>query len=201
MDLIPVRNAKAASSAKEFKTAEFTIPIERQQQMGVTYSEARLRQIRLDLRSVGTIEVDKAHTFDCVSRVDGYIEQLLVTSPGERVVAGQPMMTIYSGDLRAPEQEFVNLLKVQGNGSVATPWRDQAIDAARRRLKYLNISPAKCIIADKLSLPIASFSWGGDTFHHGGDRDLVPATCPSSNSSMVDCLTYPQIRVCRDPIL
>ena len=143
MDLIPVRNAKAASSAKESKTAEFTVPVERQQQMGVTYSEARLRPIRLDLRSVGTIEVDKAHTFDCVSRVDGYVEQLLVTSPGEHVVAGQPIMTIYSGDLRAPEQEFLNLLKVQSNGSVPTTWRDQALEAARRRLKYLNVSPTQ----------------------------------------------------------
>jgi membrane fusion protein, copper/silver efflux system len=140
MDLIPMRNAKAASSAKEFKTAEFTVPIERQQQIGVTYSEARLRPIRLDLRSVGTIEVDKAYTFHCVSRVDGCIDQLLVTSPGEHVVAGQLIMTIYTADLRAPEQEYVNLLRVQGNVST---WRDQALDAARRQLKYLNVSPTE----------------------------------------------------------
>src|SRR5262245_11546629 len=69
MDLIPVRNGKAQSSDEEVKTAEFTVPIERQQQMGVSYSEARLRPIRFDLRSVGTIEVDKANIFDCVSRL------------------------------------------------------------------------------------------------------------------------------------
>jgi membrane fusion protein, copper/silver efflux system len=141
MDLIPVEKGKVEASAGEFVTSEFTVPIERQQQMGITYSEARLRPIRLDLRSIGTIEVNKAHTFDCVSRLDGYIEQLQVTSPGEHVVADQPLMTIWSADLRAPEQELVNLLKVEKSGSVPAASLDQLFDAARRRLKYLNVSP------------------------------------------------------------
>ena len=50
-------------------------------------------------------------------------------------------MTIYSPDLRAPEQELVNLLKVQEGGSVAPESLDQLINSARRRLQLLNVSP------------------------------------------------------------
>src|SRR5260370_2149935 len=99
---------------------EFIVPVQRQQQIGVTYAEVRSRHIRVDIRSVGTLEADQAQIFECVSRADAYIGHLHVTSQVERVVVAQPLVTIYSPDLRSPEQELVNLLKVQTNGSVAS---------------------------------------------------------------------------------
>jgi len=132
---------------------EFIVPVQRQQQIGVTYAEVRSRQIRVDIRSVGTLEADQGQIFECVSRVDGYIEQLHVTSPGERVVVGQPLVTIYSPDLRAPEQELVNLLKVQVNGSVGPASMDQLIDSARRRLLLLNVSQSEISELERTGQP------------------------------------------------
>jgi Cu(I)/Ag(I) efflux system membrane fusion protein len=123
--------------------SEFIVPVQRQQQIGVTYAEVRRRGIRFDIRSVGTLEVDQGQIFECVARVNGYIEELQVTSPGERVAVGQPLMTIYSPDLRAPEQELINLLKVQANGSAAAGSIDQLIDLARRRLQLLNVGASE----------------------------------------------------------
>jgi Cu(I)/Ag(I) efflux system membrane fusion protein len=153
MDLIPVENKKADPTVEEFKTSEFTVPIERQQLIGVAYSEARVRPIRFDLRSVGTIEADKALQFDCVTHLDGYIEQLQVTSPGERVSAGQPLFIIYSSDLRAPEQELINLLKVRASGSVPAASLEQLFDAARRRLRYLNVSSTEISELERTQQP------------------------------------------------
>jgi membrane fusion protein, copper/silver efflux system len=135
MDLIPVTHREAELSSP----GEFIVPVQRQQQIGVTYAEVRRRQMQFDARSVGTLEVNQAQIFECVSRVDGYIEEIRVTSPGERVIVGQPLMTIYSPDLRAPEQELINLLKVQTNGGVTPASMNQLIDLARRRLKLLNV--------------------------------------------------------------
>jgi RND family efflux transporter MFP subunit len=123
--------------------SEFIVPVQRQQQIGVTYAEVRRRDIRFGIRSVGALEVDQGQIFECVSRVNGYIEELQVTSPGERVAVGQPLMTIYSPDLRAPEQELINLLKVQANGSAAAGSIDQLIDLARRRLQLLNVGASE----------------------------------------------------------
>src|SRR5260370_5778882 len=137
MDLVPVTHRKEESP----KPAEFIVPLQRQQQIGVTYAEVRRRNMQFDIRSVGTLEVDQARIFECVTRVDGYIVELQVTSPGERVAVGQPLMTIYSPDLRGPEQELVNLLKVQVSGSVTPASMEPLINLARRRLQLLNVGP------------------------------------------------------------
>jgi Cu(I)/Ag(I) efflux system membrane fusion protein len=120
---------------------KFTVPIQRQQQIGVTYAEARRRHMRLDIRSVGTLEVDQTQVFECVTGVDGFIEELRVASPGERVTVGQPLMAINTPDLRSAEQELVNVLKVHESGSVPAESIDQVIDFARRRLQLLKVSP------------------------------------------------------------
>ncbi len=137
MDLIPVTRRKEESS----KTDQFVVPIQRQQQIGVTYAEVRSRQMRMELGAVGTLEVDQALIFELVTRLDGYIEELQVASPGEHVTRGEPLMTIYSPDLRAPQQELVSLLKVQANGGVGQASVDPLIFLARHRLQQLNVDP------------------------------------------------------------
>jgi Cu(I)/Ag(I) efflux system membrane fusion protein len=152
MDLVPVtlRNGNNQESAKP---SEFIVPVQRQQQIGVTYAEAKRRDMRFEIRSVGTLDVDQAKIFECASRVDGYVEELQVTSPGQSVSVGQPLMIIYSPDLRAPEQELVNLCKVQANGGVTPGSMDQLIVAARRRLQYLNVGSTEISELERTGLP------------------------------------------------
>jgi Cu(I)/Ag(I) efflux system membrane fusion protein len=137
MDLVPVTHREEVLS----KSGEFIVPVQRQQQIGVTYAAVRRRHMQFDIRSVGTLAVDQAQIFECVARVDGYIEELRITSPGERVAVGQTLMIIYSPDLRSPEQELINLLKVHVNGSVTPASMDPLISLARRRLQLLNVGP------------------------------------------------------------
>jgi Cu(I)/Ag(I) efflux system membrane fusion protein len=149
MDLVPITHRHEELT----KSSEFNVPVQRQQQIGVTYAEVRRRHMRLNIRSVGTLEVDQAQIFECVIRVNGYVEELHVASPGEHVVVGQPLMTIYSPELRTPEQELLNLLKVQVNGSVAPGSMDQLIDSARRRLRHLNLGPTEISELERTGQP------------------------------------------------
>src|SRR5215469_3170017 len=96
--------------------------------------------MRYYIRSVGMLEPDQTKMFEYVARVDGYIEQLKVASPGESVAAGQPLMTIYSPDLRATEQELINLLNQQSNNIGGRSSSEQLISAAKRRLLLWNVS-------------------------------------------------------------
>ena len=140
MDLVPVPKGKAAN-VHYSGPSEFVVPVQRQQQIGVTYTEARKRPMWVELRSVGTLEVDQSQIFECVTGVDGYVEELRVTSAGEHVTKGEPLMVIRSSDLRSPEQELINLLKVQENGNTPPASMDQLIESARRRLLLLNMDP------------------------------------------------------------
>jgi Cu(I)/Ag(I) efflux system membrane fusion protein len=99
MDLVAVIETRATKPNLD----EFTISDSRQKRLGVTYTEVCRMPIRTHLRAVGTLDVEQDRNFDCVSRVDGYIERLLVYTPGERVSVGQPLMVLYSPDLRPQE--------------------------------------------------------------------------------------------------
>jgi RND family efflux transporter MFP subunit len=140
MDLVQVSNEKGRNAPRS-GFSEFVVPIERQQRIGVTYTEVRRRPLRAEIRSVGTLEVDRSQVFECASGVDGYIQELRVASPGERVTSGEPLMVIHTQDLRSPEQELINLLKVKENGSASPSSMDQVIDVARRRLELLKVDP------------------------------------------------------------
>jgi membrane fusion protein, copper/silver efflux system len=123
------------------KSSEFSVPVERQQQIGVTFTTAERRPIQLSIRSVGFLEPDLGKMFEYVARVDGYVQDLKVTSPGERVAAGQPLLSVYSPDLRSSEQELVNLLNERDRGgSGHSNSLDALIESAKQRLRQWNVN-------------------------------------------------------------
>jgi Cu(I)/Ag(I) efflux system membrane fusion protein len=129
----------SANQSPGNKPGEFSVPVERQQQIGVTYASAQRRPIQLSIRSVGVLEPDQAKIFEYVARVDGYIQDLKVTSPGQEVNAGEPLVTIYSPDLRSTEQELVNLLNERDRGGSRASL-DQVIESSKQRLRQWNVS-------------------------------------------------------------
>src|SRR5439155_19697492 len=95
------------------QTREFVVPVERQQQIGVTYAKVERKPLRHTIRSVGLVVPDKGRNWQFVSRVDGYVQKLDVKSPGEIVEKGAPLLSIYSPDLLTSEREFVELLRMR----------------------------------------------------------------------------------------
>jgi Cu(I)/Ag(I) efflux system membrane fusion protein len=125
---------------------EFTVPLERQQLIGVTYATVQTKPLQATVRAVGVVAYDKLQHWDFVSRVDGYIEKLYVASKGELVRKDQPLVTIYSPDLFTSQREFVDLLRLrdqakQSNQSAAQESTERLIAAARQRLRLWNITP------------------------------------------------------------
>ena len=135
------------------QSSEFTVPVERQQQIGVTYATATRRPIQLSIRSVGMLEADTSKMFDYVARVDGYVQELKVSSPGQDVSQGQPLITIYSPDLRSTEQELVNILNDRDRSGTSRVSNDQMIDASKRRLKLWNVSDQEIAELEKNRKP------------------------------------------------
>jgi RND family efflux transporter MFP subunit len=135
------------------KSTEFTVPVERQQQIGVTYATVTKRPIQLSIRSVGMLEPDTSKMFDYVARVDGYVQELKVSSPGQQVSQGQPLITIYSPDLRSTEQELVNILNDRDRSGASRASNDQLIEATKRRLKLWNVSDQEIAELEKNRKP------------------------------------------------
>src|SRR5439155_13304082 len=104
---------KPEAATQGVQTREFVVPVERQQQIGVTYAKVERKPLRHTIRSVGLVVPDKGRNWQFVSRVDGYVQKLDVKSPGEIVEKGAPLLSIYSPDLLTSEREFVELLRMR----------------------------------------------------------------------------------------
>ena len=124
------------------KPSEFVVPVERQQQIGVRYAKVERKPLRHTIRAVGLIVPDKTRNWQFVSRVDGYVQKLQVTGPGEVVDKNAPLMSIYSPDLLSSEREFVELLRMrdEAKSKDARETPQRLIESAKRRLQLWNVT-------------------------------------------------------------
>ena len=136
---------KTAGGTKGAQTSEFIVPVERQQQIGVTYAKVEREPLRHTIRAVGMVVPDKGRNWQFVSRVDGYVQKLNVTAPGEIVEKDAPLMSIYSPDLLTSEREFVELLRMRDEARTKDAWEtpERLIKSARQRLHLWNVTDAQ----------------------------------------------------------
>ena len=146
---------KGSGEMKGAQTSEFVVPVERQQQIGVTYAAVQRKPLRHTIRSVGMVVPDKGRNWQFVSRVDGYVQKLDVTSPGEIVEKDAPLLSIYSPDLLTSEREFVELLRMrdQAKSKDARETPERLIQSARRRLQLWNVTNEQIAELEKTRNP------------------------------------------------
>lgn len=136
---------KTGGEMKGPQTSEFVVPVERQQQIGVTYARVERKPLQRTIRSVGMVVPDKALNWQFVARVDGYIQKLYVTAPGEIVEKDAPLLSIYSPDLLTSEREFVNLLRMRDEAKTKNARETPArlVESAKQRLRLWNVTNAQ----------------------------------------------------------
>ncbi len=141
-------DAMAAPATAVDQPTEFTIPLDRQQLIGVTYAKVVRQPLRSVIRAAGMVAVDKKRHWEYVARVEGYVHELRVFAPGEVVEKGQVLMDLYSPDLVATQNEFLDLLKMRDAaetaGSPATRENaERLLASARQRLRQWNVTDAQ----------------------------------------------------------
>src|SRR5882724_5958198 len=142
-DMPGMPGMKTGGETKGPQTSEFVVPVERQQQIGVRWAKAERKPLRHTIRSVGVIVPDRSRNWQFVSRVDGYVQKLNVTSPGQVVDKDAPLLSIYSPDLLTSEREFVELLRMrdEAKSKDARETPQRLIESAKRRLQLWNVMP------------------------------------------------------------
>jgi len=163
MSLVPVKiqtNSPAQPSAPESPphAGEFNIPTQRQQLIGVTYATVEELPLQSTLRAPGVVAYDPLRRWSYVSRVEGYVEKLDVSSAGQQVTKGQPLLTLHSPDLLVAEREFVDLLQnfdraKSSDLQAAIDTARQNLEAAQRRLEFWNIGDAEIERLEKTRHP------------------------------------------------
>jgi len=108
------------------------VPSERQQLIGVAWGTVEERSLTVTLRAAGRVDLDERKLADVTLKYEAYVERLFVAETGKTVKEGQPLLTLYSPDLLAAEEE---LLHARREGTVA-----EFATAATRRLAYWGVT-------------------------------------------------------------
>ncbi len=162
MDLVPVKKQTAggttshqATNVTPEKPHDFVVPAERQQQIGVTYALVERKPLQRRIRAAGTVQPDHSREWQFTARVDGFVQKLSITSPGEIVEKDAPLLTIYSPALLASERELVQLLqnRDRATSSEARDTSSRLIEAAERRLEQWNLTRAQITALEKSREP------------------------------------------------
>lgn len=108
---------------------------------GVRTEAAALRPLGRTIRAVGTVNVDQGKLHSVQARVSGWIETLAVDAVGARVNRGAPLLTIYSPELVATQEELLRARALAA--ATADPGAREGAqalaDAARRRLRLQGV--------------------------------------------------------------
>jgi membrane fusion protein, copper/silver efflux system len=160
----PVQQAQSAAvpkgpgapqdTQKEQKVAEeeaptVEIPLDKQKMIGVKTVEVMEHQLRKVIRTVGRVEYDERRLSTVNMKFEGWIEKLHADYSGKYVKKGTPLAEIYSPELLATQQEFINALKWARNKdgadndsmkSMLSKDAQSLVEAARQRLKLWDIS-------------------------------------------------------------
>ncbi|MBT8477415.1 MAG: efflux RND transporter periplasmic adaptor subunit [Gemmatimonadetes bacterium] len=112
--------------------------------LGVVYMQVTRSPLETIVRTVGRIEASEARVSDVTPKIDGFVERLHVATTGETVTRGQSLLTLYSPELVAAQEELLTALRLRDRlAAEAGPARDDAdrlVQAARRRLAWWDIT-------------------------------------------------------------
>ena len=114
-----------------------TIDNRRRQMIGVETDVVSYRDLIKSIRAVGEVMFDEQLLSHVALKFDGYIGDLKANYVGAKVTKNQILFTVYSPELLAAQQEYLETLKRrQKNNS-----EDGLLRAARQRLALWDMSP------------------------------------------------------------
>jgi RND family efflux transporter MFP subunit len=124
------------------------INVQKQQLIGVTYAVAELSSGIEAIPAVGRIAQDETRITRVHPKIEGWIEKVFANFTGQLVRQGDPLLTIYSPEMFAAQQEFMVALRARdimksSSSREAYENSELLIEAARRRLELWDLSAAQ----------------------------------------------------------
>jgi RND family efflux transporter MFP subunit len=118
----------------------------KQQLSGIRTVEITRRTLTKDIRSVGIVQPDETRIHKIHTKFPGWVEKLFVSFTGQAVRAGDSILSIYSPDLVATQNEYLIARRgeqqLQGSSFAQAASNAQTLlDATRRRLQLWDITP------------------------------------------------------------
>ena len=163
----PTASTKTEPSNQAEETPTVEIPTDKWQMIGVKTVKAAIQPMNRVIRTVGRIEYDERKLATANTKIEGWIEKLHIDYTGRYVQKGEPLAEIYSPELVATQQEFLNILRWASQGKSVKDERTamllikdaQAIlEAAKERLRLWDINDEQIKKIETTGKPIRTLT-------------------------------------------
>ncbi|MBC8413304.1 MAG: efflux RND transporter periplasmic adaptor subunit [Nitrospira sp.] len=144
MDLVPVyEDAGEPSAEGVIKIDPVTV-----QNIGVRTAIVTSDNVRREIHAAGRITYNEKLVEHIHSKVSGWIENLYVDTGGQEVSKGEVLLDFYSPVLVSAQEEYLTALKYRNLTADSafteiSRAAESLLDAAQKKLLYLDISPAQ----------------------------------------------------------
>ena len=145
MDFVPVYDDELQGGAVAGRALVSLSPA-RRGVLGLRSEPVRRVELQRTIRTVGRVTADERRLHHVHTKFEGYVEHLYVDFTGKFVRKGEPLVSIYSPELVATQQEYLLASRAQKQlGSSSIPSVAQGgvdlLEAARQRLLLWDIRP------------------------------------------------------------
>ncbi len=192
-----------AEEATSTPAGAIRVPIERQQLAGVKFGTAEWTDSTRAIRTVGTVTYDETRLARVHPRIEGWVERVFVNFTGDFVKRGQPLLTIYSPELLASQQELL-LARRARDLMASNPMASAAeggtalFDAARRRLELWDLSADQITQVLETGVPIRSVTLHSPATGFVLKRDVFPNQKISPDSELYSIVDLSRVWIMAD---
>ncbi len=161
----PAETKEAPAQPEEPPTVE--VAADKQQLIGVRTVKASIQPMHRVIRTVGRVEFDEKRLATANTKIEGWIEKLHIDYVGRYVQKGEPLAEIFSPELVATQQEYLNTLRWANQGKGATDERtamflikdaETLLEAAKERLRLWDITDEQIQKIERTGKPIRTLT-------------------------------------------
>ncbi|MGA2400302.1 MAG: efflux RND transporter periplasmic adaptor subunit [Syntrophobacteraceae bacterium] len=178
MDLVPIYEEEQPG-AGDLPAGTVKISPEKQQMIGVRTGEAAEMEISKTIHAVGVATHDETKVYHVHTKFPGWVDKVYVDFVGKLVKKGQPLLSIYSPELVATQQELLiakkskDILKNSEFGDIGAS-SESLYRATRERLKYWDISDSQINQIERQGAPLKSLTLYSALDGFVMSRDVFP---------------------------
>lgn len=137
-----------AQKSEAMPMGTIRVSSEKQQLIGVKFGEVTLGPGIHSFRSVGKVTMDETRYSKVQTRIEGWVEKVYVDFTGKLVEKGQPLLTMYSPEMLASQQEYLLSIRsreIMKDSPLAGSQEqsDSLLTASRKRLELFSLSEAQ----------------------------------------------------------
>ncbi|HLK63778.1 MAG TPA: efflux RND transporter periplasmic adaptor subunit [Bryobacteraceae bacterium] len=145
MKLTPVYQGEEKQSEGKLPPGTVEITPEKQQLIGVEYGVAKYETVSGSIRASARVTLDETKIAKVQSKLEGWIDRVYVDFTGKAVRKGDPLLTVYSPDALATQQEFLLAMKARhlmhdNSMPEMAASTENLVAAARKRLELWDIA-------------------------------------------------------------